>query len=407
MSNPFEESPPVVNSPEVSLLLCCALTERGAEKAEKIKHFVATGIDWECLIRIARKHRVLSLLYWSLHKTCPQAAPKVSMEQLRSYFYTTYSNNFFLANELIKLLRLLHEKSIHAVPFKGPVLSTFAYGNLCFRQFGDLDILVHQREVLKTKDLLMSNGYEPKFQLTAAQESALLRTNHAYNLVRKDGQVIVEIHWKFIPEYFAPSLNLAYLWEKLEMISLAGGKVPNLPPEENLLILCAHGSKHCWNRLDYVCDVAELIRTSQEINWLELISKANTLETKRMLLLGVSLAHVLLGAVIPGRVLETIRADSAVKSLVKRVCESLFHEPCAPYGELTRVPFHLKLRESMFAKTRYIFRFLLTPTFEDWNFLRLPSRLSMLYTIFRPMRLFLIQPVLRYLPRPNFQFKND
>ena len=46
------------------------------------------------------------------------------------------------------------------IPYKGPVLSTSIYHDLALRSFGDLDILVHEHEVLRVLDLLVSYGYE-------------------------------------------------------------------------------------------------------------------------------------------------------------------------------------------------------------------------------------------------------
>jgi hypothetical protein len=90
-------------------------------------------------------------LYQSLNTTCPEAVPKANLAQLRNYFHANAQRNLFLTQELLKLLTLFKTNGISAIPYKGPVLAVAVYGNLALRQFGDLDILVHKRDVLRAK----------------------------------------------------------------------------------------------------------------------------------------------------------------------------------------------------------------------------------------------------------------
>ena len=62
-----------------------------------------------------------------------------------------------------------------------------------------------------------------------------------------------------------------------------------MAPEELLIILCVHGSKHAWERLKWVVDVAELLR-SQRLNWKRVFSTATKWKCRRMALLGLAFA---------------------------------------------------------------------------------------------------------------------
>ena len=57
-------------------------------------------------------------------------------------------------------MKLLESNGINAIPYKGPVLANLAYGNLSFREFGDIDILINKSDALKAKEIMISNGYE-------------------------------------------------------------------------------------------------------------------------------------------------------------------------------------------------------------------------------------------------------
>ncbi|WP_410971925.1 nucleotidyltransferase family protein, partial [Salmonella sp. SAL4445] len=78
--------------------------------------------------------------------------------------------------------------------------------------------------------------------------------------------VMVELHWRLAGSDTPKRPDQGRFWQHRVSVSLAGTAVPNLPPEELLLTLCAHASKHTWGRLIWICDVAELLRVSREID---------------------------------------------------------------------------------------------------------------------------------------------
>src|SRR5262249_9559360 len=125
--------------PELRLLLYCARMYLEAREANQIKSLVSKDIEWTYLVRIARAHAVMPLLYRTLLSTCPDAVPNEILEQLRDHFYANAGRNLFLTKELLKLLHLFEANKIAAIPYKGPVLATSIYGNLALREFGDLD----------------------------------------------------------------------------------------------------------------------------------------------------------------------------------------------------------------------------------------------------------------------------
>lgn len=361
--------------PETELLLCCARTCMDSVSAERIKALLREDIDWAYLIETVLRHGTMPLLYWNLNATCPQAVPKAALGQLREYFHSLALRNVFLTKELLKLLNLFKAHGIPAIPFKGPVLAASAYGNLSLRQFCDLDILVSEGEFLRTKDLLLSQGY--KLQLQLSWESSF---------VHEDSKVNVDLHQGITPMHFALPLDFASLWSRLEPVSLAGKTVLNLPPEDLLLILCINGARDFWERrerLAQICDIAEVIRVHQDMDWNRVIEQASTLGSERILLLGLFLARDLLGCALPEKVLQRIHADPVVKSLAAQVCERLLGEATGPPKLFEGSLFYLKARERVQDKILYF----VTPNQNDRNILSLPKFLSFLYYPLRPIRL--------------------
>jgi hypothetical protein len=156
-----------------------------------------------------------------------------------------------------------------------------------------------------------------------------------------------------------------------------------LSAHDLLLMLCAHASKHGWSQLNWICDVAETVRASPEINWQAVLESAEKLRSERMLLLGLRLANTLLGTTLSPEVSLRIEKSAMVKSLSAKVIERLFKDPdgrSSPSRSL-----HIETIERWRDRVRYLFVRGL-PTFEDWKFLRLPRALFPLYYPLRPIR---------------------
>jgi len=387
LAEPSPNPAAAATRPEHELLLCCARTRMDAERASRIRVLVGKGLDWAYLLRTAPPHGMMPLLYWHLKAICPESVPKAILDHLRDHFSRNLQNNLLLTGELLKLLERLEAHGIRAIPYKGPVLAASVYGNLSLRQFRDLDLLVHGGDLPRARDLLISMGYRPDVHLSGAREAAFLHSHCVIPFARDSGRVIVELHWGITPRYFSLPLDPGPLWERLGSASLAGKAVPNLSPEDLLVIFCAHGCLHLWERLEWICGVAELIRAHPVLNWRQVMEQAGTLGAARMVALGLLLAGDLLGTPVPGEVVRGAQGDPVAKSLAAQVRDRLCRGVARPSGLVERCFFHLRARERLKDKVRYCLRIGTTPTDGDWALLPLPAFLSFLYYLLRPMRL--------------------
>jgi hypothetical protein len=163
--------------------------------------------------------------------------------------------------------------------------------------------------------------------------------------------------------------------------------VPTFSPEDLLLILCTHGAKHVWDRLVWICDVAELIRVSARMDWGWVLKEAGKLHSTRILSLGLSLAHDLLGASVPEGILQRLGGDPAIRPLASQVRERLFADRAEPPGLGETSLFFLRARDRLRDRVRHCLDLAMTPTLEDWESVPLPASLSFLYYLTRPIRL--------------------
>jgi hypothetical protein len=380
----------VAEHPEIRLLLSCAQSRREPERTAGIEVLLQAEMNWDFVLRHAHYHRVMPLLSWQLGAISPGLVPPGIMNTLGAYSQDHSLKNLYLTRELLRLLHELEAHGIHAIPYKGPVLASLAYGNLALREFGDLDILVRRQDVLRAGDLLVSSGYRLADRLTRSQEVAYLRYGDQYHYVRDRDGTLVEIHWGFASRAYSFLLDTERQWWQLESVAVGGSAVRTFSPEDLLLILCVHGSMHLWKRLQWVCDVAELIQARGVTDWDRLLERSTEMGCRRALLLGLSLANDLLGTSIPEPVAQRLRADSSADALVDEVRVRLFEDTAdlqRPVEDRAFQPFHVKVLERMRDKVRYCLRQATVPSWEDFELVPLPAHLFPAYRLLRPIRL--------------------
>lgn len=372
---------------EHELLLCAARVRVDDETAVRIESLVRQPLDWDYLLRLARRHAVLALFYKQLAATAAHEVPVAYLNVLREQFRKNAARNLYLTGELGRILQLFDAHGIAAVPYKGPALAVAAYGNLSLRRFVDLDIMTRKDDVLRARELLLSLGYKPQPALTDAQQRVLLRTQHNLQFTREDNRLIVELHWEVATSKFASALHAEELWKRLATVRLNNAEVQSLSPEDLLLSLCVHGSKHLWERLAWVCDVAELVNSHPSLDWHWVLRQARGAGTERMLYLGLRLAHELLDASVPAEIVAEINADGAVAALSAGVAARLFDgSEYIPAGLIQNMLFNLRARRRWRDRLSY-FHFIVAPTDGDLKVLTLPARLTFVYYFIRPFRL--------------------
>ncbi len=371
--------------PEELLLLCCTRTRLDAQKAERLRALLSEKLDWLYLCETAMQHGMAPLVHWQLNAVRPEAGPAAWREFLQILFARDARRNLSLTAHLLRLLEVFERNGILAVPYKGPTLAVLAYGNLALRNFMDLDLLVATREVAKAYELLVSEGYRPQFELAGERGASSSRIPGQYLFTRDN--CIVELHTPSTLRYYPVHLDLKRLSERLQHVWLGGREVPTFSTEDLLTILCVHNSKHFWERLQWICDIAELVQVPRAVNWGLAQEEARRLGCERMLLLGLHLANDLLEAPLPEEVLCRLRANRAVQALAAQVCRRLFRQERSRPGVLQRFFFRLRMMENSWKGARYCWRLATSPTEEDWKLVRLPAPLAPLYVLLRPLRL--------------------
>jgi hypothetical protein len=378
---------PAAPRAEEELLLWCARPVRDAESLARAGQLAGEIADWEELGRLAWSHGVIPLLVRGLAALPPGTVPPEALARLRMRYLERAQRAMVMTGELLGILAALEEAGIAAIPYKGPVLAAQAHGNVSLRHFRDLDILVTPDAVDRAEAVLAARGYRHATPPTAPERRLLRKVGCEYELVRDDG-IMVELHWRLFGHYLALPLDLGALRARLVPVALGGREVRTFALEDLLLILCAHGGDHSWERLEWLADVAALVARHPELDWETLIARARQAGALRLVWLGLWLASDLLGAPVPGQVLAQVRADRRVGLIAADVRAALFDEALAiRRSERPVYIFNLAMRERRRDRIHYWLSRGFMPTTEDVAFVALPGRLLPLYYLLRPLRL--------------------
>jgi Uncharacterised nucleotidyltransferase len=371
---------------EDELLLCSARTEASPELVARIRALAASDVDWDYLALLARRHSIIPLLYRQLERHASELVPSAYLAKLKLQYQENHARNIILTDELCRLIKLFNDAGIETIPYKGPALALFAYDNLALRRFVDLDVIVRKQDALRARDLLLGEGYIPGKSLTPAQQELLLRTQHNMQFARDNRRLLLELHWEVAPHLFASSVQENELWQNLTTININGTELKTLAADDLLFSLCVHGSRHLWERLGWICDVAELIARHQ-LNWPALLQRAAETDSERMFLLGLQLAQKLLDTNLPPEVQQRCASDMRLQTLAVKVIEHLFSGPThVPATSREIFKYNIGVRKSFAARARY-FAYMLRPTDSDFGSHSLPPGFGFAYYLMRPFRL--------------------
>ena len=340
--------------------------------------------DWSGILATANDHGVAPLICKRVETFTSESMPEIWREHYHEEFTRNCCRNLFLASELLEALAALDKIGVSATPFKGPVLAVQAYGDLSARQFADLDILIPQRHVLRANGALLAAGFQPEMPGSVTVESdRQIPGQYAYENANRTR---IELHTERTLRYFPRPLNFDALCHRRKSIAIAGHSIPSFSPEDTLILLSVHGSKHFWERLIWIADIAALA-TNTRLDWVAALDRARDCGTERMVLLGAGLAHDALGLSLPSEVANPMAQDSTVRRLIGQVRARLFAEHSMELGLFSRFAFRSRMRGDGITGLRYAIRFAVQPTEWDRSDSRFAGRLEPLNALVRPFRL--------------------
>jgi Uncharacterised nucleotidyltransferase len=382
---------PINARAELQVLMIAVRSQITPQNIADVRGLLRQPLDWEFLLRQAHANAVLPLLRRGIHAHFEEDVPAAALDTLRVACEGTQRRNLALTAELLDVMRRLEEKGIAVLPFKGPVLAEGAYGNISLRTFGDLDLLLREEQLPLAQETLTKEGYRPEYTFTPGQERAFRRLECAVRLRHPGRNVVVELHWALTERYLSIRLPVERFWESAQPAIVAGRAVRTFGPEDLLLYLCVHGSKHQWGRLEWICCIAELMVAQPDLNWSEVQARSREFGVQRLLHLALILASELLQVEAPPVIRPAMEKDRTAWRLARQIERVLFQPKDKVTRDADRGSWYFYLlcsRECWADRVRIIlFSSIRQPHPSSGELVALPAQLSFLYYVFRPLRL--------------------
>ena len=370
---------------EMNLILQCAQTFLSGREDSSLEAALVPPLDWLAVEHRADCHSMMPLMAYVLQGYGGSLVPQKIRERLHLRLLRTAQSNLAWLGEWRRMLLAFEASGIRTISLKGPGLSLLAYRNIALREFTDLDLLIRPADALMARDVLVREGYILRSPLIGDTEAEFLHSrNRQLGFVRDRPDMLIELHWGALHEMYSFQLPVDQLFKSAQVENQEGISFLSLSREHLFLYLCAHGTKHCWRSLRWLCDVASLVRTAPELDWNRCIQWAEDMKCDLVLKHSLLLAQQALGLELPLPI-RTYCDDAKARALADTAASFLL----SAHGNLGyREELHYL---SAFAKDwrdriRFMFERVFIPAEQDWQEVRLPCSLRFLYYTVRPLR---------------------
>lgn len=177
-------------------LLLCSLCRKAFDgvNIKDLRSLSGKINDWNYFSELAGAHGIAALVYnnmSSLDLLC--LIPQEIKEILRSSLLKNIARNAGLIEKTSGVLEILNSHYIKTVLLKGLALEMSVYGNAGLRQMTDVDILVRREDSIKTRKILMENGFVSHPVKSVLYKPILAYAGKHLPTLTKDGFAI-EIH---------------------------------------------------------------------------------------------------------------------------------------------------------------------------------------------------------------------
>lgn len=369
-------------SNEIALIIECCKEDQDQNAITK---YINNISDWDKFRKLSYTHGVFPLIYKTLKNYSIQ---QEQLQQLQQTNLEIVKKNMLLTSELIKVMQLLEDNGIEALAFKGPVLSQMAYGDVVSRQYVDLDILVKEDDLKKTYNLFLQNEYDTKIESEYLDNELFKQKNSDIQFISQKSNVLIEVHWKLFRSNFANKIDLTKTLYMSNLCNLNGQNIKVFSNEVLFVYLCMHGSKHGWERIEWLVDIQRFLANYENLDWNKIYNLAKMLECTLMVSLGLYLCNKYFAT-------DILTTNFSIKSpIIKKLELQTIHywnDSLVKQSEVERnykkFIYHYVLNDTLYLKMKFVFNTSFSINNGDISTINLPKGLYFMYYFIKPIRL--------------------
>jgi len=293
-----------------------------------------TFADWELLLRVARRARLLGRLECDLSRAgLLGSIPPRAAAHLRASRNVIVHRNTLVRWEINRILWALNGTEVPLVLLKGAAYVLAELPPARGRIFADVDLLVPEESIAKVEERLLERGWF-KMQIDPYDDRYYRVWMHEIPPLRhRERGTEIDIHHRLLPRTSRLKSDPVPLFAAAR--PLADPRLSVLAPADMVLHALVHlfleGDPDEGLRLRDLVDVHDLLcYHGQEPGfWAALGPRARELGFERPLFYGLHHAHRLLGTPIPTDVLQELD-DAAPLWLIRKLMDHLIHLTLLP-----------------------------------------------------------------------------
>ncbi len=316
----------------------CAVHWRQPEAA-----LLPDGVDWPALARVGLWNRAQTLLLGFLQARQVLAElPAADLASLQEGAAKFRQDAAVMGESLQIYLQKAKEREIDTAVLKGLSVSANVYGDTAVRPGGDIDVLVRQRDVAGSIEIL--DEMEIGQNWPNLMDDRYYERHHLHQQrCTPDLRLWYEVHWALDHPLTRLTVDYEALMDRTTPGTLLGAPVADLALPDLLLCLTIHLVKHAIylprvldhpdlariiladGMLMYFVDVAEVVKQFEgEIDWPQTVELAKTWGAAEMLGAVLQVCAGYLAAPVPGWVLAVLPAPGP-----NRVKQRVMHKVVA------------------------------------------------------------------------------
>jgi hypothetical protein len=383
-------------TPEFELVLTSAPYPLRPDEIQHLVELCQQVSNWNNVLTLVKRHNIHPTAYLNLERYGGALVPASLLAELKNNYERSKLRSLNLVAELLRIKQAFDSEHIPVAPLKGPLLAKEIFGDVGLRASGDLDLLAPYESFITADRTLHSLGYqlkEPVRPLTPRQWQAYAILNHHTSYYHPDKRLLLEFHWSFANSYLMPLAATRDVMSRIRTINQFGAELSVLSPEDTVVSLLLHGSKHAWARLKWLVDIDALIRNNISIDWEKTVALMLSLNLERPLAQGFLMAQRTFGTSIP---VAAQRAIVEIKPTANKLADEAWNTlttdedyllTTGAFAEWQKAQYMASLKRNSVARWQYLAAFLLH-SLNDWDDFPLPDNLFPLYYAMRPFTWF-------------------
>ncbi len=255
--------------------------------------------DWDRWTWVARLQGGVPMLY-RLVDIVPTDLSEDDRNEIRERQIAAMCRCVELEYHLIAVSKLLSDHGIRSVVLKGGATAHLDYAEPSWREYSDIDLLVHPDDLSRAVDLIIGEGWEQGYALPVGHE----RFYHAITFVR-DG-VELDLHQRVGHRSLGLLVDTAELMHRSELFQVAGSELSALHPVDRMIHAAIHAATTKNLQIRKLSGSADVLLLTRRLASRpdEVLDRAEHWRVRSVLELGVLSAHADARVDLPGEWLE-------------------------------------------------------------------------------------------------------